>query len=72
MNEIVRVYSECLNEDGYGDFVRCLDCGELMLMQLGVTACGKCESENLEWADKEHEECSIEELKQMGYIIDEI
>lgn len=72
MNEIVRVYSACLNADGYGDFVRCMDCGELMLMQIGGTICGKCESENLEWVDTNHEEWSIEELKQMGYIIDEV
>ena len=72
MKEIVKVYTECLNEDGVGDFVRCSDCGELMLMQVGGTACGNCESENLQWADEEHQECSTEELESMEYIIDEI
>lgn len=70
--EIVRVYTDCLNSDGYGDFVRCMDCGELMLMQFGGTACGSCESENLSWADENHQECSIEELENMGYIIEEV
>lgn len=72
MGEIVRVYTDCLNADGYGDFVRCSDCGKLMLMQLGGTACGNCESENLEWADEEHQECNVEELEQMGYVIEEV
>lgn len=34
-NEIVRVYTE----EESGDFVRCSDCGELQLMQLGGTVC---------------------------------
>ena len=72
MNEIVKVYTECLNADGYGDFVKCNDCEELMLIQIGGTACGNCEGEDLEWADAEHQECSIEELKQLGYAIKEI
>lgn len=72
MKEIVKVYTECLNADGIGDFVRCSDCRELMLMQLGGTACGNCEGENLQWADEEHQECSIEELELMGYIIEEV
>lgn len=72
MGEIVKVYTDCLDLDGIGDFVRCSDCGELMLMQIGGTACGVCESENLQWADEEHQECSIENLKQLGYIIDEV
>ena len=41
MKEIVKVYTECLNANHLGDFVRCSDCGELMLMQIGGTACGK-------------------------------
>lgn len=49
MGEIVRVYTDCLNAEGCGDFVRCMDCRELMLMQIGGTACGECESENLQW-----------------------
>ena len=72
INEIVKVYTECLNADGYGDFVRCNDCGMLMLMQIGGMACENCESENLEWVDAEHQECSVEELKQLGYVIVEM
>ncbi len=72
MGEIVRVYTDCLNTDGRGDFVRCSDCGELMLMQLGGTTCRECESENLQWADEKHQECSIEELEQLGYIVEEV
>lgn len=73
-NEVVRVYEDCLNLDGKGDFVRCSDCGELQLMQIGGTACGSCESENLQWYTdengKEIQEISVTELEQMGFIIE--
>ena len=68
-NEIVKVYEECLNQDGRGDFVRCLDCGELMLIQSGGTACAECDSENLEWVDENRPEWTIEELDAEGFII---
>ena len=44
----VKVYADCLDGDNRGDLVRCSDCGELMLIQIGGTACGECESENLQ------------------------
>lgn len=70
-NEIVRVYTE----EEHGDFVRCSDCGELQLMQLGGTTCGSCESENLQWyVDKkgnEIQEISVTKLKQYGFIIED-
>jgi RecJ-like exonuclease len=74
LNEIVRVYEDCLNVDGLGDFVQCADCGELQLIQLGGTACGSCESENLMWyEDKEGnriDEITNSELEQMGFIVE--
>lgn len=72
MNDIVAVYTSCLNLDGYGDFVRCIDCGELMLMRLGDTVCRRCGSENLQWADEEHQECSTADLERMGFVVKEI
>lgn len=69
INECVRVYTDCLNADNRGDLVRCVDCGELMLLQIGGTICGECESENLEWYDYNYPEWSIEELEQKGFII---
>ncbi|MFR2774831.1 MAG: hypothetical protein ACLTBR_03260 [Anaerostipes sp.] len=72
MDKIVKVYTDSLNENGIGDFVRCIDCGELMLMQIGGTICRNCISWNLEWVDGEHQECSIEDLKSMGYTVEEI
>ncbi len=48
MGEIVRVSADSLSANGRGDFVRCLDCGELMLMQLGGTVCRECERGNLQ------------------------
>lgn len=67
--EIVYVYTDCLNLDHVGDFVRCMSCGALMLMQIGGTACGVCEGENLEWVNETKQEWSYEELEEAGYII---
>lgn len=68
MEEVI-VYEDCLNIDGSGDFVRCSDCGSLILMQLGGTSCGNCGSENLEWFDSNKPEWTVEELEQSGFII---
>lgn len=67
--EKVKVYTNCLNMDNRGDLVRCSDCGELMLIQLGGTSCGECKSENLQWYDENKPEWTIEELEQLGFII---
>lgn len=67
--EEIKVYVECLNEEHRGDFVRCVDCGELMLIQIGGTACGECESENLRWYDDNKPEWTIEELEEKGFTI---
>lgn len=72
MGEIVKAYTDCLNIDGYGDLVRCSDCGKLMLIQPGGTSCKECGSGNLQWVDEEHQECSIGELEQLGYVINRI
>jgi hypothetical protein len=69
MMEEVKVYLNCLNLDNRGDLVRCVDCGELMLMQIGGTACGECESDNLEWYDENKPEWTIDELEKAGFII---
>lgn len=65
----VTVYEECLNSNGMGDLVRCNDCGEISLMQLGGTSCGICGSENLEWYDTNKPEWSVEELEEHGFIV---
>lgn len=74
LNEVVRVYEDCLNLNSLGDFVRCTDCGELQLIQLGRTACGSCESENLMWyEDKEGnriDEITDNRLEEMGFILE--
>lgn len=66
--EEVKVYVDCLDGDNRGDLVRCSDCGELMLIQIGGTACGECESENLQWYDDNKTEWTIAELKEAGFI----
>lgn len=70
--ECVIVYVDCLNADGRGDLVRCSDCGELMLMNIGGTVCGECESENLQWYDENRPEWTVEELEKENFIIDEV
>ena len=67
--EEVIVYTDCLTADHRGDFVKCSDCGTLMLIQIGSTACGECESENLQWYDTNKPEWNIEELENAGFII---
>lgn len=67
--EEVKVYADCLSIDHRGDFVRCLDCGELMLIQLGGTACGECGGENLQWYDDNEPEWTVEELEKAGFIL---
>lgn len=67
--EEVKVYVDCLDGDNRGDLVRCSDCGELMLIQIGGTACGECESENLQWYDDNKPEWTIAELEEAGFIV---
>lgn len=62
--EKVNVYVKCRY---YGDFVRCMDCGKLMLIELGGTACKECKSENLKWYDEDKPEWTIEELEKNGF-----
>ena len=67
--EEVKVYVDCLDRDNRGDLVRCSDCGELMLIQIGGTVCGECESENLQWYDDNKPEWTIKELENAGFIV---
>lgn len=40
-----------------------------MLMQIGGTAYGECESDNLEWYDENKPEWTIDEFEKAGFII---
>lgn len=72
--EIVKVYADCLNDEGKGNFVRCSACEELQLIQIGGTSCGECESENLEWYvdanGNEIQEVTASKLEEMGFILE--
>lgn len=57
--EEVKLYTDYLNEEHRGDFVRCADCGE-------------CGSENLEWYNDNKPEWTIEEVENYGFIIIEL
>lgn len=70
MGKKVIVYADQLDADGIGDFVKCLNCGALLLVVIGEDTCPKCKDEMLTWADKKHQECSVEELEQMGYEVE--
>lgn len=65
----VTVYPDQLNADGYGDFIKCLDCKKLQLVQFGAVQCGACKSENLLWCEAGHPECDADELIRQGYTI---
>lgn len=65
IKEIVKIYIE---PHEAGDLVRCNDCDELALMQIGGTACGNCEGENLEWYDENKPEWTPEELDEENFI----
>ena len=67
LKEIVKVYID--SDIKIGDFVKCVDCEYLQLIQRGGTACGECESENLMWAD-DQQEVTEEDLEKQGYILD--
>ena len=79
MPETVKVYYNysnvglnSLNSGYYGDFVRCLDCGTLMLISCGGEICGKCNSDNLIWYDEDKPEWDISELEEAGFIIEDV
>lgn len=65
----VTVYSKHLNADGYGDFIRCTDCGKLQLVRMGTIQCSACKSKDLAWCDEDHQECDVDELVRQGYTI---
>lgn len=65
----VKAYMDCLDNDKRGDLVRCLDCGELVLINIGGTVCGECQSENLQWYDADKPEWDITELEEAGFIV---
>lgn len=69
MPEEVIVYTECLSPDRTGDLVQCLDCGAIMLVQIGEICCGECDGENLVWYDEDNQEWSYEELEAAGFVI---
>lgn len=57
----------------HGDWVRCMDCGALMLLPHGADACPECTGEHLAWAsDKEEEkEMTLDKLaprEQLEYV----
>ena len=41
-----------------GDFVRCVNCGRLMLVDVGETFCPECCKDNLMWVSDNKEEIS--------------
>lgn len=65
----VMVFSEQLNADGRGDFIKCIDCGTLQLAALGAESCGSCKGHNLMWADEKRQECDKDTLILQGYVI---
>lgn len=71
MGKKVIVYADQLDYDNAGDFVKCMHCEKKMLIEKGIDRCPECGTVGmLTWADKKHQECSVEELEQMGYEVE--
>lgn len=41
-----------------GDFVRCLNCGRTMFVNVGTTICPECDEDILIWKDENNQEVS--------------
>jgi rubrerythrin len=60
------------NYSNVGDFVKCLNCNEIMLTDIGLDHCPSCGiHDSLFWIDKEHQEATEEDLIVLGYEITE-
>lgn len=46
----------------HGDWVKCNDCGAIMLLPCGADQCPECTSENLSWQDTNKQETDVEQL----------
>ena len=50
--------------DEYGDFVKCCDCGKLMVVKCGAEDCPSCGSiGSLMWADDKEKEVAVKAFK---------
>lgn len=48
------------NPSDYGDFVKCTNCGNTMLVDLGEERCPECGTDgSLMWADEELQELEV-------------
>lgn len=56
----------------FGDFVKCCNCGQLMLLPIGAEICPRCHTEGyLSWVDYENQEIGSEDLKGKYNVVDE-
>ena len=57
-----------------GDFVQCINCGRLMLVNIGTEECPGCKKHSLSWADSQQEYgLDGSQLKEKGYeLLDKI
>lgn len=52
-----------------GDWVRCTQCGKLMLLPFGAEQCPECcGDETLAWADENNQEATIEQVGETEYV----
>lgn len=56
----------------FGDFVKCCNCSQLMLLPIGAEICPRCRTEGyLSWVDYENQEIASEDLKGKYNVVDE-
>ena len=59
--------------NGLGDFVRCNNCGAVMLVPCGTDICPDCDTEGcLSWVDENRQEQRLSELLNTGYTVGRI
>lgn len=49
----------------YGDFIECTNCGERMVVPVGVDTCPFCHASGCNmWADEEHQEVDVNDIER--------
>ena len=59
------------NQGEHGDFVKCVNCGKLMLVNIGEDNCPECGKESLVFVDNDNPEYTRFQLEELGYTLNE-
>lgn len=62
----MKILSYMENSWETGDLVKCLDCGNILLVPLGAEKCPICNKNHLLWFNEDEPECTEETLYALG------